>query len=304
MAPSILDASPETPVDRRRIMRYALGAVAGAVALPVLAACGTTKAANSSATSTSASGSTAPAVKLLPATGTPSWPVDVATAQPTAPWSMYATKGSGSSMLLEMVTYGNDMWNDKDNFSYFAQQASGAGEWSAQVAFLSQTDSWAKAGIMIRQTLDAGSTDYYFVTTVGNGASLQYRPVADYGCSGGPTVNPLDSTPVYLKMQYTPGKQIAMWDSTDGKTWGHQTTVPLGAGTIDSSKHAWVMAKGAPKGAIPDMITGTYYVGVCAASHNPSLQGYAGFTNFGGGLDTSKLTYTAVHQSVKNKGNY
>lgn len=43
MAPSILDASPETPVDRRRIMRYALGAVAGAVALPVLAACGTTK---------------------------------------------------------------------------------------------------------------------------------------------------------------------------------------------------------------------------------------------------------------------
>jgi len=285
-------------------MRYALGAVAGAVALPALAACGTSKAANSSATSTSASSSTTPAVKLLPVTGTSSWPVDVQTAQPTAPWSMYATKGTGSSMLLEMVTYGNDLWNSADNFSYFAQQASGPGEWTVQVAFLSQTDAWSKAGIMIRQNLTAGSTDYYFVTTVGNGASLQYRAVAGYGASGGPTVNPLDSTPVYLKMQYTPGKQIVMWDSTDGKTWANQNTVPLGAGTVDSTKHTWVMAKNAAKGAIPDMITGSYYVGVCACSHNPSLQGYAGFTNFGGAFDTAKMSYTAVHQSTKNKGNY
>lgn len=285
-------------------MRYALGAVAGAVALPALAACGTTKATNSSTTSTSTSSSTAPAVKLLPTTGTPSWPVDVATAQPTAPWSMYATKGTGNSMLLEMVTYGRDLWDNHDNFSYFAQQGSGAGEWSVQVAFLSQTDSWAKAGIMIRQTLDAGSTDYYLVTTVGNGASLQYRPVANYACSGGPTINPLDSTPVYLKMQYTPGKQIVLWDSTDGKTWTNSTTVPLGAGTVDATNHTFTMAKNAPKGAIPDMLTGTYYVGVCACSHNPSLQGYAGFTNFGGGFNTAKMSYTAVHQGTDKKGNY
>lgn len=284
-------------------MRYALGAVAGAVAIPALAACGTTKSTTSSSTSTSTSSSTAPSVPLLPATGTPSWPVDVATAQPTAPWSMYATKGTGNSMLLEMVTFGNDMWNNKDNFSFYAQKASGPGEWSVQVAFLSQTDSWSKAGIMIRQTLDAGSTDYYFVTTVGNGSSLQYRPVADYGAAGGPTVNPLDATPIYLKMQYTPGKQIVMWDSPDGKTWGNQNTVPLAAGTVNTTTHQFTLAKNAPKNAIPDMITGSYYVGVCACSHNATLQGYAGFTNWSG-FDTTKMSYTAVHQSTKNKNNY
>ncbi len=283
-------------------MRFALGAVAGAVALPALAACGTTKTAANSSAAGGSSSAAAP-VKLLPATGTPSWPIDVARAQPTAPWSMYATSGSGDSMLPEMVSYGRDIWNKHDDFSLFAEQASGAGTWSVQVGYMSPTNAAAKAGIMIRQTLDPGSPNYAFVTTVSQGAKLQYRPVANNASSGHATADALASTPIFLKMVYQPGKQIVLSDSSDGKTWGNTQTIPLGAGSVDSAKNTWVMAKNAPKGAIPDMITGTYYVGLCACSHAATLQGYAGFTDFTG-FHTTKLSYHAINQGSSAKANW
>lgn len=88
-------------------------------------------------------------------------------------------------------------------------------------------------------------------------------------------------------------------DSADGKTWGNTTTVPIVA--LDPATHK--RPAGPPKGAVPAFITGPYFVGVCACSHNPQVQGYAGFTAFTG-LDVTKMQYYAVHQSTKNKKNY
>lgn len=296
MASRILDQASEAQVDRRKVMRYALGAVAGAAALPVLAACG--KAAPANSTTTSSTAPAKPKVPLLPTTGTPSWPVNVAKAQPTAAWSMYATQGKASALKLEMVTFGNDMWNANDNFSYYAQQHSGPGTWSCEVAYISPTDSWSKVGIMVRQSLHSGSNDLYFVTTVGNGASLQYRPQPG-GAQGGPTVDPLAQYPIFLKMAYTPGKQVELWDSTDGKTWKNQTIVPLVALDPKTKK----LPKNAPKGAIQDpAFKSPYYVGICACSHNPTLQGYTGVTSLTG-FNLAKMSYHAVYQKTA-KGNW
>lgn len=298
MASRILDdASPESLVDRRRVMRYALGAVAGAVALPVLAACGTPKTTANSSTASSSS-SSAPAPTLLSKTGTPKWPVNVATAQPTAEWSMYATSGTGDKMLLEMVTFGNDMWSTHDNFSYYCAQAKGAGTYTCQVATLAPTDGWAKAGIMLRQTTDSDSTDLYFVTSVGNGASLQYRATKTGQAAGGPTVDPLAAYPIWLQMKYTPGKQLDLATSTDGKAWKNQTTVPFVAADPKTKK----IPTTAPKNAILDPgITDPYYIGVCGCAHNAKLQGLVGFSNLSGFPAT--MAYKAVYDAP-NKNNW
>ena len=290
----ILDlAAPQSHLDRRRVMRYALGAVAGAVVLPVLAACGTAKPAANSSTPASSSAAAPPPV-LLPTTGTSKWPVNVATAQPTAEYSMYATSGTADKQLIEMVTFGNDMWSTNDNFSYYGGKASGAGTFTAQVATLAPTDGWAKAGLMLRQTTDPDSPDLYFVTSVGNGASLQYRLTKGASAQGGPTVDPLAAYPIYLQMKYTPGKQVDLASSTDGKTWKNATTVPFVAADPKTKK----VPTGAPANAILDPgITDPYYIGVCGCSHNAKLQGLVGFSNLTG-FPTTGMAYKAVYNAA------
>ena len=49
---------------------------------------------------------------------------------------------------------GSDIWGNADAFNYVYQTLNGDGEIVARVVSLSNTDPWAKAGVMIRQSLD------------------------------------------------------------------------------------------------------------------------------------------------------
>ena len=46
---------------------------------------------------------------------------------------------------------------------------------TARVSSLTNTNSWAKAGVMIRETLNANSTNATIVTTPGQGVAFQRR---------------------------------------------------------------------------------------------------------------------------------
>ncbi|KPK34581.1 MAG: hypothetical protein AMJ65_18135, partial [Phycisphaerae bacterium SG8_4] len=50
-----------------------------------------------------------------------------------------------------------DIWNQADEFHYAYKQLSGVGSIIARVDSVENTAPWAKAGVMIRETLDAGS---------------------------------------------------------------------------------------------------------------------------------------------------
>ena len=53
---------------------------------------------------------------------------------------------------------GTDIWNTSDEFRFAYKQLKGNGSIVARVDSVANTDTWAKAGVMIRETLDAGST--------------------------------------------------------------------------------------------------------------------------------------------------
>ena len=70
---------------------------------------------------------------------------------------------------------GNDIWNNADAFNYVYQTLSGDGEIIAKVDGISSSDAWAKAGLMIRQSLDASSAQASVFSTPGNGVAFQDR---------------------------------------------------------------------------------------------------------------------------------
>ena len=74
---------------------------------------------------------------------------------------------------------GADIWDDADQFQYAYQQVTGDFRITARVVSMTNTDVWAKAGVMIRETTDAGSPHAFAAMTQANGMAFQYRPTSD-----------------------------------------------------------------------------------------------------------------------------
>src|SRR4030095_7720748 len=92
-----------------------------------------------------------------------------------------------SSGVFTVKGAGVDIWNTSDQFRLVYQPLTGDGEIVAQVLSLQNTDSWAKAGVMIRETLTATSRHAFMAVTAGNGVSFQRRTT-----TGGSTVSTTD----------------------------------------------------------------------------------------------------------------
>ena len=83
---------------------------------------------------------------------------------------------------------GADIWGTADQFQYAYKMLNGDGSMVARVASVGTgTSEWSKGGVMIRQSLAAGSTHAFMPITGpsttaaagGMGASFQRRLVAD-----------------------------------------------------------------------------------------------------------------------------
>ena len=72
-----------------------------------------------------------------------------------------------------MTAGGADIWDEADEFHYAFKQLSGVGSITAKVESVENTDNWAKVGVMIRETLDAGSrfAAVYITPTNADGTS-------------------------------------------------------------------------------------------------------------------------------------
>lgn len=252
--------TPSVPLPRRSVLSTGL-----ALAAALGAAAGCSAPAAGSTPSGSGRTSAAPPARL-PAKGKPSWPVDVQTAQPTAPWSMYATKGG----RIELVTFGADIWLRHDVCGYYYAPASGDGEWSCRVAVLSDTKSWAKAGLMLRASTHPSSTMLDLVVTPANGLNINYRQKTAQFAKGFPSVDPMALAPVYLRLRKR-GHTYTAWDSPDGVHWHHAATHTLS----------------------PDIVGSHYLIGLCgsATSYSGTRQGLAGFDHVSGFKPT---TYAAL----------
>jgi len=86
---------------------------------------------------------------------------------------------------LSITADGNDIWNLADAFYYVYQPLWGDGQLTVRVTDIGgpSTNDWRKAGVMIRETLDANSPHAFMAISAGGGGgeAFQWRPVRGEG---------------------------------------------------------------------------------------------------------------------------
>lgn len=119
---------------------------------------------------------------------------------------------------------GSDIGNPTDEFRFSYIPMTGDGTIIARVTSLQYTHAWAKAGVMIRETLDANSRYAAVVMTPGNGAAFLRRLALNE--TG--TVKKVAGykVPYWIKLERT-GEFFTGYVSADGETWTQIMTTPL-----------------------------------------------------------------------------
>jgi len=158
----------------------------------------------------------------------------------------------GPAGTYTMTAAGTDIWDASDQFHFAYKELSGAGAIVAKVESVENTDPWAKAGVMIRDTLEPDSRHAMVAVTPGNGVWFGRRNTA-----GGSSVstNQADITaPQWVKLERTVGGLCRASYSADGTTW-----MPLGMAVVSMD--------------VP------VYVGLALTSHNADATCEAKFSN-------------------------
>jgi hypothetical protein len=141
-----------------------------------------------------------------------------------------AAAGSSSYSVGSWTVNGSgaDIWNNADEFRYVHQPASGDCEVIARVSGVQNTDPWAKAGVMIRESLTAGSRHACMALTAGNGLAFQRRVTTD-GVSTH-TAGGAGTAPYWVRVTRV-GSTFTGYRSTDGITWTAvgSETITMGA---------------------------------------------------------------------------
>ena len=146
---------------------------------------------------------------------------------------------------------GSDVWGSADEFHFVYQKISGDLEIKARVSSLTITDPWAKAGVMIRKTLEDNSSHAVMVMSAANGLAFQRR--TSPGGSSSHTAGTNITTPYWVKLTRS-GSRITAYESENGTNW-----TQVGAVTI----------------SIPDSV----YVGLMVTAHNDGALCEARFEN-------------------------
>ena len=149
--------------------------------------------------------------------------------------------------VVTMSGSGHDIWDNADDFRLAYKSLAGNGSVVVKVESIENTNAWAKAGVIIRQSLDADSKFAYMVVSYSSGVSFGWRQQTAGTCG---SVNQVGvAAPQWVKLTRT-GDAFTAQYSADGKTW---LDVKNADGTIATTTVA---------------MTGSVYVGLCVTSHN------------------------------------
>ena len=157
-------------------------------------------------------------------------------------WFHGAPASVGSFVEAPVGTYtmtaaGADIWNDADEFHYAFKMLNGSGSMEAQVLSVQNTDPWAKAGGMIRETLEAGSKFAAVYITPGNGCRFQARTDTNVNATSDTSVASAEQTaitaPYWVKIERDVAGNFRGYYSSNGTTWQSMTwnpqNIPMGA---------------------------------------------------------------------------
>jgi hypothetical protein len=146
---------------------------------------------------------------------------------------------------------GADIWDYADGFHFVYSPLVGDGQILARVVGLQNSDIWAKAGVMIRESLDADSTHAFMAITAGNGAAFQRRPAQ--GALSLHTAGPAVTVPYWVQLVRS-GTNFTASISSNGVNW-----VTVGSAVIPMN--SWAFA------------------GLAVTAHNNGVLNNATFSN-------------------------
>ena len=174
-----------------------------------------------------------------------------------------------------MTASGADIWSvngvEADEFHFAYKMLSGAGSIVAKVNSVDNTNGWAKAGVMIRESLNPDSAHAFAAITPANGVASQGRP-----STGGASFNTNQTgvaAPYWVKLERSISGLFTVSHSTNGTNWQAVT------------------------GATPQNIPmgSNVYIGLALTAHDASKTCQAVFTNV---TTTGNVTGQWAHQDI------
>ncbi|HUT46299.1 MAG TPA: LamG domain-containing protein [Sedimentisphaerales bacterium] len=173
----------------------------------------------------------------------------------------------GPAGTYTMTATGADIFGSADEFHYAFKTLTGPGSIVARVESVEQTDDWAKAGVMIRETLGAGSKfAAVYITptnadgTATNGCRYQARSDTDAGATSDTTVATDEQmaiiAPYWVKLERDVAGNFRGYYSANGSSWQSMSWNPQ---SISMSSNV--------------------YVGLALTSHDVALTCEAVFSN-------------------------
>ncbi len=134
-----------------------------------------------------------------------------------------ATYAGGS---FAIAASGDDIWGQSDAFHYVLETLTGDGRITARVAALGNSDGWAKAGVMIRETLTANSSQAMSLVSSANGTAFQRRPST--GADSVHTAGPAGAAPWWVRLSRT-NNVFTSEASANGVNWTliDTATIPM-----------------------------------------------------------------------------
>ncbi len=127
---------------------------------------------------------------------------------------------------------GADIWGTADGFNYLYQTASGDCDIKARVVSVGNTAAGAKAGVIIRETLNANSAHASMLITSGSGAAFIRR--TSTGGTSAITSTTSITAPYWVRVQRS-GSTFTTSISSNGTSW---TTV--GSATISMGTSVYI----------------------------------------------------------------
>jgi len=127
-----------------------------------------------------------------------------------------AGSATHSSGTFTVQGGGSDIWGTADTFRIVSRPLTGDWVIVARVQSVSNTNAWAKAGVMIRSALTPGASNAFLAATPGGNLTFQRRLAA-----GGSTINtalPSLAAPRWVRITRA-GNVFAAAHSADGMNW-------------------------------------------------------------------------------------
>ena len=181
----------------------------------------------------------------------------------------------GPAGTFTMTASGADIWNvngvEADQFHFAYKMLTGAGSIIAKVNSVDNTNGWAKAGVMIRESLNPDSAHAFACVTPSNGVAAQGRP-----STGGVSFNTNQTgvaAPYWVKLERSVSGNFTVSHSANGSTWQ-----PVTGATVQNI----------PMGS-------NVYIGLALTAHDAALTCQAVFSNV---TTTGTVTGQWAHQDI------